>query len=626
MTPINLEKPEPYTLSRYLVAFAVFESAAKVSLLPVHLGMVHDPGVGYICKLLVLNGLPLILFWYALRNFVPRWVLLFFMLLTVDLFCYISSAKIRILNDPLLFSDVLYKYNVESAIDVRDAAMMVTTPMDYLSFLDVLVPFVAWKYLWKCERNRKAGLAAVSALAVFVSGNYVDLKLKPFDFKYKATPMGLIDTQQGPLYTFAYSAYELLKQDKAPSREEVKEAVDYLSKIEGKSPDIIQPGYRPNVIIILEESMGRVAVEAPALKRAGRDATPFVNKLMRDRDTVLASFIHSPTRLGSTVQCEFEVLNSCLALWPKGGLIYIHDMDKDYMALPRLMKEQGYYTAVFQPMPSDEYNCGNAYRRLGFELQFSREDQRPGREVGMGLSDEDYFAQVAERLRKLPEPYFAFILTLSGHAPFVIPDDLKTGVTKGMPELAPRASDYLEAISYADRCLKGFFEKTEDIRKRSVVVVFGDHQGIQGRVDLGKVGYDVKTEYQEMMLYHQVPVVISAPPYAGRVKRASGVVGDESDIVPTLLDILGMKKPGFYIGRSMLRERPTGTVSFHNIDYIVDDRRICYLTEDKDTVFDYKCGGRLDPGKADALFREGDAGLTVSEDILLGRRYAYEFR
>ena len=252
MTPINLEKPEPYTLSRYLVAFAVFESAAKVSLLPVHLGMVHDPGVGYVCKLLVLNGLPLILFWYALRNFVPRWVLLFFMLLTVDLFCYISSAKIRILNDPLLFSDVLYKYNVESAIDVRDAAMMVTTPMDYLSFLDVLVPFVAWKYLWKCERNRKAGLAAVSALAVFVSGNYVDLKLKPFDFKYKATPMGLIDTQQGPLYTFAYSAYELLKQDKAPSREEVKETVDYLSKIEGKSPDISQPGYRPNVIIILE--------------------------------------------------------------------------------------------------------------------------------------------------------------------------------------------------------------------------------------------------------------------------------------------------------------------------------------------------------------------------------------
>src|SRR5512135_267000 len=143
----------------FLCWLVVIELSFRVSFLPVYLGV--TPAVNILLAgqdrslLFVLNGLPLLLFWYATRYLPFRGAIMFVMLFVLDVFIYAFTGKVRVLQSPVVFSDI---FKLLEAIQVRSAAAEVMSVSDYLRFANLLVPLVMWRHLGRSPlpfRSRK---------------------------------------------------------------------------------------------------------------------------------------------------------------------------------------------------------------------------------------------------------------------------------------------------------------------------------------------------------------------------------------------------------------------------------------------------------------------------------------
>ncbi|HEY3347827.1 MAG TPA: sulfatase-like hydrolase/transferase [Nitrospirota bacterium] len=375
----------------------------------------------------------------------------------------------------------------------------------------------------------------------------------------------------------------------------------------------------PNIIFIQEEAMGRVAIDAPVFVKSGIEVAPFFSSLLKS-ELLSSKTLYSPTTGGFTCHCEFETLMSCFAD-NKYGNIYTNHMDHDYKGLVSILKSKGYHCVVFHANYRDFYHRVNAYRRMGFDRYYSKEDFDIKRKVGHGLSDMDFFRQVTGKLKGVPQPYFAFMITLSGHDPFRIPQDLKNGLTKKVNGLHGRLADYLEAINYADRCLETYWRETEHERHNAITVVYGDHQGTSGEEDLKKLGFEIKDGLMAARYMYQIPIVVSAPYLEASFPKRRDMVGDQTDIAPPILDLLGIKCPPYMVGSSLFRSGSTGIGGSSDM-IMLDDSRILSLAGDY--CVDYKKMKVVEKGGYDDLLQEGKDILDLSDDVIFRRNpYSY---
>jgi len=622
----------------YAAWAVVVISSLKLSFLPVYLGEVPKSplGVLYLLRLFALNGLPLLLFWLLASRCVRRNILLLVLLLAVDLFCYTSTGKVRILQEPVVFTDL---FELSNAVRVRSSAAASMQTWDYLSFFDVSFPVLFWKWLGAGVSGRRAHFSRLLALPVKQYGLIVGVCAVSFAMaqhysgpdafglywghvKFSPDIPDMVNFRnKGPLDSFLLSGYNYMtfKRDmikNAPEKEEVRKAIEVLCATRRYPPVDLRPHgvARPNVIVVLDESMGRVAVDSPTLRAAGVDVTPFINSL--DGELLFSSSILSPVETGNTAECEFVLLNSCYSQGQYGNT-YSTFMDHGYRGLPKLFRERGYFCAAFHANNKEFWHRPNAYMRMGFDRYYSRYDFRRGKVVGLGLSDEDFFRQVNEKLRHLRQPYFAFIITLSGHNPFKLPEGLRSGVTRGFTGMDPFVSDYLESMNYADRQLKLFWGLTGDIRQNAVTVLCGDHQGLLKPEQFEYMGFKIE-DWDDAVIRRQVPVVVSAPYLKGRLKPVRARVGDMADIAPTILDILDIPIPCYFEGQSLIRGGVTAT---YGLDRILDERRDFLIS--KDICYDYVENKQIDPNGCSDLSAITRASRVVTKDILWGNRYSY---
>ena len=301
-----------------------------------------------------------------------------------------------------------------------------------------------------------------------------------------------------------------------------------------------------NVIMIMIESFGSQGLYGPAVEKARIEVAPFFNSL---KDELLFTrSLHSPVIGGATSECEFEIFTSTNPQL-RYGYTFTNLMDRDYGGLIRILKKHGYRTVAFHAHMKDFWNRSNAYERLGFDHYFHDEDFSPGPPIGLGLSDESFFAQLPGMLRSLQEPYFAFIITLSGHPPFVIPTSKQVGLGMRMPRITSTTYNYLEAMRYQDRQIERFWNEMADTRESSIFVILGDHNASFDREDQLALGYDDPARAEDAS--YLVPLAILAPGF-DRNQNVFEPVGDQSDIAPTILDLLGIEIPDYFIGTTLL--------------------------------------------------------------------------
>ncbi|MEY8414758.1 sulfatase-like hydrolase/transferase [Tissierella praeacuta] len=310
-------------------------------------------------------------------------------------------------------------------------------------------------------------------------------------------------------------------------------------------------GKDKNLIVLQVEALQSFVIN---LNYNNQEITPNLNRLIKDSSSLYYNRYYQLIGRGNTSDAEFVSHNS---LHPSlEEPTYSQYEGNRFYGLPWLLRDRGYTAWAMHGYKKDFWNRERAYVSQGFQRFISEEDYNFDEIIGFGIRDEDFLKQSIEYLKELESinsnPFYAFIVTLTSHFPFNIPEEYC------MLKIKPEHQDtilgnYLQAIHYADKEIGKFLEdlKREGLYDNTVIALYGDHFAIQnGEEEIDNImtellGY--KYDYDSMM---NIPLIIHVP--GEEINETISTVGSPIDFYPTILNIMGYKnEKGLMLGRDL---------------------------------------------------------------------------
>jgi len=344
----------------------------------------------------------------------------------------------------------------------------------------------------------------------------------------------LIDNTVGKVLYNTQSFNEIMEKENIPD-EVIESVVNNL--IESASLESVKYssiGEGKNLIVIQMESLQNFVI---GQSYNGQEITPNLNELIGG-DTLYFDHYYTNMGKGNTADAEFSTITG---LYPViEGASYDMYFENEYIGLPRLLKDSGYYTSSAIGMSKEFYNRDSAYEYQGYDYFYSSDTFTMDEISGMGLSDRSMFTQMADNLEKEDSPFYSFILTLTSHYPYVLDNSLISLELKE-EDADTQFGNYLQAVHYTDEAIGEFIEqlKEKGLYEDSIIVLYGDHHGLNCTDEdnnermsdfLGYV-YD----YDTML---NVPLIINIP--GTEVHETITTVGGQVDFLPTIANIMNL--------------------------------------------------------------------------------------
>lgn len=287
-----------------------------------------------------------------------------------------------------------------------------------------------------------------------------------------------------------------------------------------------------NVIIVQVEALENIVISN---KLTGQEITPNLNKLLKD-SLYFSRFYHQ-TGQGRTSDADFSVQTSLHPL--PAGSVFTRYPKHEYDVLPALLKEHDYSTGAYHAYEAGFWNRNIVYHEFAYDDFMSKKDYIMDDPLGWSLSDESFFRQSLERMSKAEAPFYSFMITLTSHHPYAMPEKLhKLSVE---PYEGTIFGDYLHAVHYVDEAIGSFIKelKEKGLWDNSIFILYGDHDNSIPDKEpvealLGQSISDLKMRETKQ----QVPLIIHLPDdgEAGQYDR----VGGQMDLAPTILHWLGI--------------------------------------------------------------------------------------
>ncbi len=313
-----------------------------------------------------------------------------------------------------------------------------------------------------------------------------------------------------------------------------------------------------NLIIVQIEAMQNMLINKDYF---GQEITPCLNELIRDPSTIYFDNFYQQIGSGNTSDAEFAVNNSMIGTVES----YTYKLFENnyFKGLPWLLKEKGYTANVFHGFANRNFwNRENIYPALGWDRFYSgdtdyKNDNIKGIGAGniTGISDHAFLQQTVEHMKSLPQPFYNFVITLSSHNPFGLPDSLSEIDIR--PQEDNIVGDYINAEHYADKCIGEFMQELKDagLYDSSIIVFYGDHFGLSkadrniDKVVSNWLGHEYT--YDNML---NIPLLIHMP--GQNVHQTVSVSGGQTDIMPTLAYLMGFETlDTVYFGQNLLTAR-----------------------------------------------------------------------
>jgi len=309
-----------------------------------------------------------------------------------------------------------------------------------------------------------------------------------------------------------------------------------------------------NLVMIQVESLQAFVV---GLHVGGREVTPVLNSLATESFTF--ANVTDQTEEGRSSDSELTTQVSLLP--PDRGAAAFMYADNRYTGLAKVLAERGYTTLSAVPFEGAFWNRRSTHPAYGYDRSLFVDDFDSGEVIGWGLNDRDFLSQVVDRLVDLPQPWCAYLLTLSLHHPFDgFPEHLKqldVGDWEGTP-----FGNYLHTMHHFDRALADFLSDLErgGLAEKTVIVLWGDHDaGFEWGGEIASV-MGATHDPAGWYLSQQVPLIIHVPGVAAPVKALTLPAG-HADAAPTVLGLLGVDAAPYpFIGRNLLGAPGTGPV------------------------------------------------------------------
>ncbi|WP_122260624.1 LTA synthase family protein [Ornithinimicrobium cerasi] len=396
-------------------------------------------------------------------------------------------------------------------------------------------------------RGRAVAVVAPVALLAFVA----QLLLQTSD-------PGLRVAVLSPLGTHAHQAWDqLIDDNEALTPEERERVSDWFAanaayhQAAPEHEDLVGLLEGRDVYLVVLESLEQVVLGA---RPYGQEVTPTLNSWVEE--SLVFDAVQEQVRDGNSSDAELLMLAGVYPL--RSGAAFLRFPDNaGYTTLPGLLAEEGYRPVALHADAATFWNRHVVYPHLGFERYVAEDDFAVGgREVGMGLADEDLFDQALREVDRLPSPRFLHLVTLTSHTPWHLPEDLQ-GLE--LPD-DDATSRYLQSVHYADAALGEFARQLDErgLLDTAAIVVVGDHRGPHK--------YAREDERWLTGDDGRVPFLVHVPGMDGR--RIS-TPGGQVDVLPTLAQLLGIpaeRYAGSVMGRTLLGTHsgsavtPDGTV------------------------------------------------------------------
>ncbi len=354
-----------------------------------------------------------------------------------------------------------------------------------------------------------------------------------------------------------------------------------------------------NLIVVQMESFQNFVIGA---EYNGQELTPNFNELIKDQDTIYFDNYYQQVGSGNTSDAEFATNNSIFGsiMSYTYGIYY-----RNYFhGLPFLLKELGYGTQVYHGYDPRFWNRETAYPHMGFDRFISRDDFEQTETIGMGLSDEEFFRQSVEDMAGIEQPFYSFLITLSNHYPYYIPEEYYE--IELLPEDRETTfGNYINSVHYADQAIGSLIRqlKQNGLYDNSIIAFYGDHMGLtkeDDQIAASMTGYLGKEyDYQNMI---NIPLIITVPDAESKeaLNRTVTISGGQLDFLPTIAYLMGFEQlDTIYLGHNLL-----------TIDsgFVAEQ---CYMPKGSfirdDILFEMS---------ADGVFRHGRAWNRVTGDEL----------
>ena len=335
------------------------------------------------------------------------------------------------------------------------------------------------------------------------------------------------------------------------TEEDIRELENRRDLPEGKLTGI---GRDKNLIVIQIESLQNFVLN---LEYNGQIVTPNLNQLINDQSSIYYDEYYQLIGRGNTSDTEFVSHNS---VYPSmGEPSYVEYENNSFYGLPWLLRDNGYTAWSMHGYEKEFWNRDKAHINQGFQRFISEEDYEfdPVEEViGFGLRDEDFFQQSLEYIKELDKiddnPFYAFLLTLTSHAPYTMDEKYQDLELKEEDE-DTILGNYLQSIHYTDKHLGEFLDnlKEEGLYDNSVIAMYGDHFAI------GNTNEDIKKMMAEFLdndydfdTMFNIPLIITVP--GEDIKEINSRIGSPLDFYPTMMNIMGYKNTkGLIFGRDL---------------------------------------------------------------------------
>lgn len=517
--------------------------------------------------------------------------------------------------------------------DLGGSILTLVKPYDILLLLDVVI---IW-YLSKKQSDTmtvsypKSGKVFALAMSfMLLAGNFFlaemerpQLFTRAFDREYLVKNIGL----------FNYHIYDLAVHSKVKTQRvfadgnEIPEIKDYIEtevKSDEKS-EMFGVAKDRNLIVISAESVQDFVINN---KVNGEEITPFLNSLVKDEDTYYFDNFYHQTKQGKTSDSEFVMENSLYPL-PRGAVFFTHGQN-EYNALPKLFKEEGYYTSVFHSNNKSFWNRDQMYKSLEYDHFYGEEAYEVTEEnsIGWGLKDKAFFEQSIKYLETIKQPFYTKFITLTNHFPFELSEEERS--IEPYNSNSSTLNNFFPAVRYTDEAIEQFFQQLKDagLYKNSIIVIMGDHYGISenhNRAMSQYLGKEKITPYDHVQL-QQVPFFIHIPGN-GNGKVMSKVSG-QIDVKPTLLSLLGVKaEKDIHFGNRLFIDDRKGYIALRNGDYIsekyISTSGICYNRETGEPLNEEDSSSSKQENPCKELQNKVDKELKYSDDLIYGDLFRF---
>jgi uncharacterized sulfatase len=255
-------------------------------------------------------------------------------------------------------------------------------------------------------------------------------------------------------------------------------------------------------------------------------------------------------------------------------------------ALPNILSHNGYHTAFFHGSYNGVMNFDKLCQKLGFQEYYGQNEYMADRYAKKsdfdgcwGICDEYYLQYMVRKLSTFQQPFMAGVFTLSSHHPYTMQPGHENDFNDGPHPIC-------KVVMYSDNALRKFFDAARKTAwyENTIFVITADHSG-QG----------LQREYNDYNGWHRIPMMFYIPlheeffvPQFGEEWSTHKVyprLMQQIDIMPTLLDYLGIQAQTVCFGTSAFRNPKNGwQIAYGNGYYQLEtsDGKVAVLGQEKE--------------------------------------------